>query len=1006
MADKSDDLIISMATEMAALRRSFSRIESEVTGFSNKVNRRFHSMGRSIDRTFDNVGRNMMRSLTGPLAGIGGVLATREVMQYADAWTEAGNKIAAAGSVVGMAGRNLEGIRQIADDSRAAFGDTVNLYSRLLRSAGDVASSELEIAKATETVNKAFKAGGAAASEMSAGILQLSQGLSSGMLQGDELRSVRENAPLLAEAIADYFGTTIGGLKDLGAQGELTSEKIFKAILSAGPKIEAAFQTTNATIQDSITRVQNALVQYIGSADQSMGATVALNAGLNALADNFDQFADVGLKLAAILAGALVGRSIIPMVAALGTAGKGVTGFIRMLMAARTGAGGLAAAFGSLTAAAGPLAMIIGGGVMLGLQHMVAENARVKGSIERITSEMESLGLAGHAAAEGLEAAADATDKLAEAEARREGRQAQENLDVLRHGTLQDEFAEPFTANIDLANLDAIADRANDIRNAFASGVDKDAYQTIKDMAAALSDGAESAETVRAEMLAIRETDVSQNVADLAMALDEVARRWGAMEAKVAVTGVAFDDALSALEGFYDTLEDNARAMGFSDDIIAELEGIAEEFDGTSESAEDTFDAIMDLRDANGLDMGWLESVLIGLTSNFLNLADAARLARAEMDAATGVSTTEKIRTFREADAASMVPITQGQEYLSELDRLNSLTREQRDLESEIASIRKDMPEGSFATEAEIEARARANLAWKEDNKKSGGGGKSDAQEFAERLEQERQSAALLQQEAAMLAQINPLAKNYETTIEAWRKEQELLNEARKAGLDDDPAVIAGIKEIVAAWQAGQEAIEAVQTAQEAARQSMEDWFDLAKTSVRGFIGDLLEGKSAAEALSNALSNIGNRLIDLGLDALFGGIQASGFNPLGFLTGIFGFASGTANTGGARGEPRGIVHGQEAVIPLPGSGKVPVEIRGPSVPNVSFQPAPEPQSLTVRVVSDDDKFSAYVEDKAGRVVAQSAPTIVGAAVGQANKSAPAAMARHQQQRAGSDYRTM
>src|SRR5690606_2598685 len=115
----------------------------EVTGFSSRVNRRFHSMGRQIDRAFENVGRNMMRSLTGPLAGLGGVLATREVMQYADAWTEAGNKVAAAGSVVGMAGRSLEEIRQIADDTRASFGDTVDLYSRMLRSAGNVAESEL-----------------------------------------------------------------------------------------------------------------------------------------------------------------------------------------------------------------------------------------------------------------------------------------------------------------------------------------------------------------------------------------------------------------------------------------------------------------------------------------------------------------------------------------------------------------------------------------------------------------------------------------------------------------------------------------------------------------------------------------------------------------------------------------------------------------------------------------------------------------------------------------------
>src|SRR5690606_13243706 len=120
-----------------------------------------------------------------------------------------------------------------------------------------------------------------------------------------------------------------------------------------GDKVDAAFATTNATIHDSITRVQNALVQYIGSADQSMGATAALNVGLNALADNFDAFADVGLKLAAVLAGALVGRSILPMVASLGVAGKGVIGFTRLLTGAAAASGSTAVALRTLTAAAG-----------------------------------------------------------------------------------------------------------------------------------------------------------------------------------------------------------------------------------------------------------------------------------------------------------------------------------------------------------------------------------------------------------------------------------------------------------------------------------------------------------------------------------------------------------------------------------------------------------------------------------------------------------------------------
>src|SRR5690606_168511 len=103
--------------------------------------------------------------------------------------------------------------------------------------------------------------------EQAAGILQLGQALGSGFLQGDELRSIRENAPLLAQAIANEFGVTIAKLKDLGAEGELTTDRVFKAILNAQKEIDAIFGTTSSTIAEGFTRVQNALTEYIGQAD-------------------------------------------------------------------------------------------------------------------------------------------------------------------------------------------------------------------------------------------------------------------------------------------------------------------------------------------------------------------------------------------------------------------------------------------------------------------------------------------------------------------------------------------------------------------------------------------------------------------------------------------------------------------------------------------------------------------------------------------------------------------
>lgn len=267
-----------------------------------------------------------------------------------------------------------------------------------------MAQSEEEVAKATEIVNKAFKAGGAATSEQIAGILQLSQALGSGILQGDELRSLRENAPLLAKAIADEFGVTIAGLKDLGAEGKLTTDRVFKAILNAQPQIEAAFNTTNQTIADGMTRVNNAFTQYIGQSDSSLSASERLIVGLNALADNFDETADVVLKVAGVIAGALVGRSIGLMVAKLGLAASVVGRFVAALRAAAT-VGGLATAIGGVSAAAGPLGLVIGGTVVGALALFSSSSDAAGDGAERFTRRLERMGEAATQAAQKTEQA-------------------------------------------------------------------------------------------------------------------------------------------------------------------------------------------------------------------------------------------------------------------------------------------------------------------------------------------------------------------------------------------------------------------------------------------------------------------------------------------------------------------------------------------------------------------------------------------------------------------------
>ncbi len=372
MATDLDRLVVQLSADIRKFEKSFAKAQ----GISNKTFNSIERRAKKFDNSLSRIGGGLQRSLVRTGAILGTAFSVREIKNYADAWTTAGNKIRASAQVAGRASRTLEGIIDIANESRTGLTETSDLYSKLLRATKDVAKSELDVARATLIVNKAFKAGGAALSEQRAGILQLSQALGSGLLQGDELRSVRENAPLLAQALAKEFGTTIAGLKKLGADGELAIDRVFQAILNAQPEIEAAFAVTNATIQDSFTRLNNAFVQYIGQADSANGASAQLVAGLTSLADNFERNADVALKFAGIIAAGLLGRSLTRMIQglALGSAELFVFGKAITFAAAGTRGALVTSALGA--GIGGPIAAAVGiGAAALAAYVLITEEA-------------------------------------------------------------------------------------------------------------------------------------------------------------------------------------------------------------------------------------------------------------------------------------------------------------------------------------------------------------------------------------------------------------------------------------------------------------------------------------------------------------------------------------------------------------------------------------------------------------------------------------------------------
>lgn len=272
-----------------------------------------------------------------------------------------------------------------------------------------------------------------------------------------------------------------------------------------------------------------------------------------------------------------------------------------------------------------------------------------------------------------------------------------------------------------------------------------------------------------------------------------------------------------------------------------------------------------------------------------------------------------------------------------------------------------------------------------------GGGGSSPGRRFEDALADQQRRIAEMNREIELRRQLGAAYDENGLAAERLRVQLDLENEAARAGLELTPDRQAAIAAMATAYAEVSVRLDEVTSAQEQMQQAAEDAAQTLQDGMRGFIDDLIAGKSATEALGNALKKIGGALLDSGLNALFGGLFG-GKGGGGFLGGLFGgkgFATGTANTGGRRGEPRGIVHGQEAVIPLPNGGAVPVDVRMPTLPAVGNMGGEITVSGAFEVVN-----GSLVP-----VVTQISGQVAGRQIKQNNKQLPALM-RDANQRMG------
>ena len=157
--------------------------------------------------------------------------------------------------------RNLEAIRRVSKETGSAIEVNAQVFARLTIATRSLGLDSERTLKIVKTLQQSLIVGGATAQERRAAITQLSQALASGRLQGDELRSILESAPLLAENLSKQLGITTGELRELGAAGELTADKLVFALEGAAGDIDEAFKLLGPSFDQSVARLSNSLVE-------------------------------------------------------------------------------------------------------------------------------------------------------------------------------------------------------------------------------------------------------------------------------------------------------------------------------------------------------------------------------------------------------------------------------------------------------------------------------------------------------------------------------------------------------------------------------------------------------------------------------------------------------------------------------------------------------------------------------------------------------------------------
>lgn len=326
--DKNIDIlnksVSSADNSMDELTQSLSK-NALTTSNANAKTKDFDNSMKSMDSTVE---RSVLSigKLSLVASAVATALATSQIQKYADSWTNVNNRLNAATSTQAEFLAAQKGVIAIAQQAGVDLAGVADGYSRIAQNTSELGLSQARVLDITKKVTLAIKAGGATAQEAASVMVQLGQGLGVGALQGEELKAIMEASIPITKALAKEFGVTTGELKALGANGEITADRVVSAI----ERMDESSLTFTKDISGGFAEVSNALTVYVGSVDESLGITEKITGALSSTAENLDTVVEGVTTLAVLIGAKYVGSLTSAVVAQTALTAAGLRGTVQM----------------------------------------------------------------------------------------------------------------------------------------------------------------------------------------------------------------------------------------------------------------------------------------------------------------------------------------------------------------------------------------------------------------------------------------------------------------------------------------------------------------------------------------------------------------------------------------------------------------------------------------------------------------------------------------------------